>query len=76
MTSFTRSRPLVPTARALPFRVSWRRSSLSKQSDVVGADLVEVALAYDPSGITGMLAAQVLLNFLGYIFAARQSLTN
>jgi agmatinase len=38
---------------------------------VVGVDLVEVAPAYDPSGITGFLAAQVLLNFLGYIFAAR-----
>lgn len=46
---------------------------LAQQGDVVGVDLVEVAPAYDPSGITGILAAQVLLNFLGYIFAARQS---
>jgi agmatinase len=40
---------------------------------VVGVDLVEVAPAYDPSGITGFLAAQVLLNFIGYIFEARKS---
>ena len=28
--------------------------------------------AYDPSGIAGFLAAQVLMNFLGYIFVARK----
>ena len=42
---------------------------LVKRGSVVGIDLVEVAPAYDPSGMTGFLAAQVLLNFLGYIFA-------
>jgi agmatinase len=41
---------------------------LARRGEVVGIDLVEVAPAYDPSGITAMLAAQVLLNFLGYIF--------
>lgn len=45
---------------------------LAKRHEVVGIDLVEVAPAYDPSGITGFLAAQVLLNFLGYVFAARR----
>lgn len=45
---------------------------LAKRGKVVGVDLVEVAPAYDPSGITGFLAAQVLLNFLGYIFAERE----
>ncbi|MBK8158626.1 MAG: agmatinase [Rhodospirillaceae bacterium] len=44
---------------------------LAKQGDVVGMDLVEVAPAYDPTGITGFLAAQLLLNFLGFIFEAR-----
>jgi agmatinase len=34
-------------------------------------DLVEVAPAYDSSGITGFLAAQLLMNFLGFIFEAR-----
>ena len=46
---------------------------LAKRGDVVGIDLVEVAPAYDPSGITAMLAAQVLLNFLGYIFHEREA---
>ena len=44
---------------------------LAKQGDVVGMDLVEVAPVYDPSGITAFLAAQVLLNFLGFIFEER-----
>jgi agmatinase len=44
---------------------------LSKKHEIVGVDLVEVAPAYDPAGVTGFLAAQVLLNFLGYIFVAR-----
>lgn len=44
---------------------------LTRRNEVVGIDLVEVAPAYDPSGITGFLAAQVLLNFLGYIFAGK-----
>ena len=33
--------------------------------------VVEVAPAYDPTGITGFLAAQLLMNFLGFIFEAR-----
>jgi agmatinase len=45
---------------------------LSRRGEVVGIDLVEVAPAYDPSGITSILAAQVLLNFLGYVFHARK----
>jgi len=40
---------------------------LSKHGVVVGMDLVEVAPVYDPSGITAMLAAQLLMNFLGFI---------
>lgn len=46
---------------------------LVRRGRVVGVDLVEVAPAYDPSGITGFLAAQVLLNFIGYIFEARKN---
>ncbi|MBT9289759.1 agmatinase [Prosthecodimorpha staleyi] len=46
--------------------------ALAASHAVVGIDLVEVAPAYDPSGITGFLAAQVLLNFLGYIFEAKR----
>ncbi len=44
---------------------------LSRHGDIVGIDLVEVAPAYDATGSTSILAAQVLLNFLGYIFEAR-----
>ncbi len=46
---------------------------LVKRGDVVGIDLVEVSPPYDPSGITAMLAAQVLLTFLGYIFHERET---
>ncbi|MFK7745307.1 MAG: agmatinase [Roseobacter sp.] len=38
---------------------------------VIGIDLVEVAPDYDPTGSTSILAAQVLLNALGFIFHAR-----
>ena len=41
---------------------------LAKQNKVVGIDLVEVAPDYDNSGSTTILAAQLLLNFLGFIF--------
>jgi agmatinase len=44
---------------------------LAKRGDVVGIDLVEVAPPYDPSGVTAILAAQVLLSFLGFIFHER-----
>jgi agmatinase len=45
--------------------------ALARRHEVVGIDLVEVAPDYDPSGSTSILAAQVLLNFLGFIFHAR-----
>lgn len=38
------------------------------RNEIVGIDLVEVAPDYDPSGGTQILAAQVLLNLLGFIF--------
>ena len=48
---------------------------LSKRGDVVGMDLVEVAPDYDPTGSTSFLAAQILLNFLGFIFHERKNQT-
>jgi agmatinase len=39
--------------------------------EVVGIDLVEVAPDYDAGQVTSVLAAQVLLNFLGFIFHAK-----
>ena len=47
--------------------------AVSQRHEVVGIDLVEVAPDYDPSGSTQILAAQLLLNFLGFIFHARRS---
>ena len=44
---------------------------VAKAHEVVGIDLVEVAPDYDPAQSTQILAAQVLLNFLGFIFHAR-----
>ena len=44
---------------------------LTKQGNVVGVDLVEVAPDYDQSGSTTTLAAQMLLNFIGRIHQNR-----
>ncbi|MEO0772602.1 MAG: agmatinase [Pseudomonadota bacterium] len=41
---------------------------VAQNHDIVGIDLVEVAPDYDPTGSTSILAAQVLLNLLGFIF--------
>jgi agmatinase len=44
---------------------------IAANHEVVGIDLVEVAPDYDPTQSTSILAAQILLNFLGFIFHAR-----
>lgn len=44
---------------------------LSKRGNIIGMDLVEVAPAYDPAGVTSILAAQILMNALGFIFYER-----
>jgi agmatinase len=44
---------------------------LANRHEIVGMDLVEVAPDYDPTGSTSILAAQTLLNFLGFVFGAR-----
>ena len=44
---------------------------LTKQGDVIGVDLVEVAPDYDPTGATSILAAQILMNFIGRILHNR-----
>lgn len=46
---------------------------VARSHEVVGFDLVEVAPDYDPTGSTSILAAQITLNFLGFIFDARSS---
>lgn len=45
---------------------------LSKRGTVIGIDLVEVAPDYDNSDSTSFLAAQILLNFIGFIFHERK----
>lgn len=45
---------------------------VAQNHDIVGVDLVEVAPDYDPTGSTSILAAQVLMNFLGFIFHERR----
>jgi len=45
--------------------------SVAQNHKVVGIDLVEVAPDYDPTGSTSILAAQILMNFLGFIFHAK-----
>ncbi len=44
---------------------------LARKGEVVGLDLVEVAPDYDPTGITSFLAAQLLMNVLGFVFHER-----
>ena len=44
---------------------------VAHRHEIVGIDLVEVAPDYDPTGSTAILAAQVLMNLLGFIFHAR-----
>jgi agmatinase len=44
---------------------------VTRHHEVVGIDLVEVAPDYDPTGSTSILAAQVLLNLLGFVFHNR-----
>ena len=41
---------------------------LCKRGDIVGIDICEVAPDYDLSGTTAFLAAQLLLNVLGYMY--------
>ncbi|MEM6761190.1 MAG: agmatinase [Pseudomonadota bacterium] len=45
--------------------------AVAQRNPVIGLDLVEVAPDYDPTGSTAILAAQILLNGLGFIFHAR-----
>jgi len=44
---------------------------VAQNHQIIGIDLVEVAPDYDPTGSTTILAAQLLLNLLGFIFDAK-----
>ena len=45
--------------------------AVAKRHDIVGIDLVEVAPDFDHTGGTTILAAQILQNFLGFVFHER-----
>lgn len=45
--------------------------AVARAHPVAGIDLVEVSPDHDPAGVTSILAAQVLLNLLGFVFHAR-----
>jgi agmatinase len=47
--------------------------AVARAHEIVGIDLVEVAPDYDQSQSTSILAAQILLNFLGFIFHAKST---
>ncbi|MBM08756.1 MAG: agmatinase [Magnetovibrio sp.] len=44
---------------------------LTEKGEIIGIDLVEVAPDYDQTGATAFLAAQLLMNLLGFIFYAK-----
>ena len=44
-----------------------RKDAVLKEGNIIGIDLVEVAPDYDHSGMTAILAAQILLNTIGRI---------
>lgn len=46
--------------------------ALAAKGEIVGFDLVEVAPAYDLSGVTSQVAARLILDFLGFIFKERE----
>lgn len=48
-------------------------AGLAKRGAVVGVDLVEVAPDYDHTGTTAILAAQLLMNFIGRVMHERKA---
>ncbi|GAB1400143.1 hypothetical protein MASR1M66_15970 [Aminivibrio sp.] len=45
---------------------------ISKKGDVIGFDLVEVSPSYDSNGTTSMLAARLILDFMGFILKEKE----
>ena len=45
---------------------------ITKKGEVVGFDLVEVAPQYDLSGYTGIFAARMMIEFMGYILKSKE----
>lgn len=45
---------------------------ISKKGDVIGFDFVEVSPSYDSNGTTSMLAARLILDFIGFILKEKE----
>lgn len=45
---------------------------IARMGRIVGFDFVEVAPMYDPTGMTGQVAARLILDFMGFILKERQ----
>lgn len=45
---------------------------IAKQGDVIGFDLVEVSPPYDPTGVTSLTAARLIMDFIGYILKEKE----
>lgn len=54
-----------------PWSACWSCWRGLRRGTIVGVDLVETAPDDDPAGVTSILAAQLLLNLIGRIFARR-----
>lgn len=46
---------------------------IAKRGDVIGFDLVEVAPPYDPTGMTGQVAARIMLDLLSYVLKEKEN---
>ena len=70
----SRREPARPAMAASPItRCSSFCAGIARRGSVVGIDLVEVAPDYDHTGTTAILAAQLLLNFIGRVLHARSA---
>jgi agmatinase len=45
---------------------------IAKQGDVIGFDLVEVSPPYDPTGVTSLTAARLIMDFIMFILKERE----
>jgi len=46
---------------------------VSKQGNVIGFDLVEVSPPYDPTGVTSLTAARLIMDFMGFVLKEKES---
>ncbi|MGE7768867.1 arginase family protein [Peribacillus sp. NPDC096540] len=62
-----------PTSGGLLYdEVNELLQGIAKRGEVIGFDLVEVAPPYDPTGMTGQVAARILLDLLSYVLKEKE----